>query len=185
MGTQSTLAVPQIGPLLRSWKQERGKSQLDLSMDTGISQRHLSFVESGRSAPSRDFLSIVSDALNIPLRERNVLLLASVRGFANSSSVPPLPSFSGRDPVVIYASPSEDAWALTTTVCRLHLPVSSPATLAFPRKGSGSAYREHPLKRLLSGANFRGCSHFIMFRPLRLLATLVALHLHCFQQGSL
>jgi len=80
MGTQSTPAVPQLGELLRYWRQERGKSQLDLSMDTGISQRHLSFVESGRSAPSRDFLSIVSDALNIPLRERNVLLLAS--GFA-------------------------------------------------------------------------------------------------------
>ncbi len=77
MGTQSALAVPQLGPLLRYWRQERGKSQLDLSMDTGISQRHLSFVESGRSAPSRDFLSTISDALNIPLRERNVLLLAS------------------------------------------------------------------------------------------------------------
>lgn len=82
MGTQSppAPAVPQLGELLRYWRQERGKSQLDLSMDTGISQRHLSFVESGRSSPSRDFLSIVSDALNIPLRERNVLLLAS--GFA-------------------------------------------------------------------------------------------------------
>ena len=80
MGTQSTPAVPQLGELLRYWRQERGKSQLDISMDTGISQRHLSFVESGRSSPSRDFLSIVSDALNIPLRERNVLLLAS--GFA-------------------------------------------------------------------------------------------------------
>jgi transcriptional regulator with XRE-family HTH domain len=77
MATQSTLAVPQLGELLRHWRHERGKSQLDLSLDTGISQRHLSFVESGRSAPSRDFLSIVSDALNIPLRERNVLLLAS------------------------------------------------------------------------------------------------------------
>ena len=77
MGTQSALAVPQLGELLRYWRQERGKSQLDLSFDTGISQRHLSFVESGRSSPSRDFLSIVSDALNIPLRERNVLLLAS------------------------------------------------------------------------------------------------------------
>jgi transcriptional regulator with XRE-family HTH domain len=66
--------------LLRYWRQERGKSQLDLSMDTGISHRHLSFVESGRSSPSRDFLSGVSDALNIPLRERNALLLAS--GFA-------------------------------------------------------------------------------------------------------
>jgi transcriptional regulator with XRE-family HTH domain len=77
MRTQSTLAVSQLGELLRYWRQERGKSQLDLSMDTGISQRHLSFVESGRSAPSRDLLSIVSDALNIPLRERDVLLLAS------------------------------------------------------------------------------------------------------------
>ena len=77
MGTQSAQAVPQLGELLRYWRHERGKSQLDLSMDTGISQRHLSFVESGRSSPSRDFLSIVSDALNVPLRERNVLLLAS------------------------------------------------------------------------------------------------------------
>jgi transcriptional regulator with XRE-family HTH domain len=77
MVTRSTLAVPQLGELMRFWRHERGKSQLDLSMVTGISQRHLSFVESGRSAPSRDFLSIVSDALNIPLRERNVLLLAS------------------------------------------------------------------------------------------------------------
>jgi transcriptional regulator with XRE-family HTH domain len=80
METHSTPAVPLLGELLRYWRQERGKSQLGLSMDTGISQRHLSFVESGRSAPSRDFISIVSDALNIPLRERNVLLLAS--GFA-------------------------------------------------------------------------------------------------------
>jgi transcriptional regulator with XRE-family HTH domain len=80
MGTQSTPAVHQLGELLRYWRQERGKSQFDLSMDTGISQRHLSFVERGRSVPSRDFLSVVSDALNIPLRERNVLLLAS--GFA-------------------------------------------------------------------------------------------------------
>ncbi|MFZ0271894.1 MAG: helix-turn-helix transcriptional regulator [Acidobacteriaceae bacterium] len=77
MATHSAAAVPKLGELLRYWRQERGKSQLDLSMDTGISQRHVSFVESGRSTPSRDFLSIVSDALNIPFRERNVLLLAS------------------------------------------------------------------------------------------------------------
>ncbi len=75
-----TRAVPQLGDLLRYWRHERGKSQLDLSLDTGISQRYLSFVESGRSSPSREFLSTVSEALNIPLRERNALLLAS--GFA-------------------------------------------------------------------------------------------------------
>src|ERR1700733_345150 len=77
MATQSASTVPQLGELLRYWRKERGKSQLELSLDTGISQRHVSFVESGRSIPSRDFLSTVSDALNIPLRERNVLLLAS------------------------------------------------------------------------------------------------------------
>ena len=62
MATQPASTVPQPGELLRYWRQERAKSQLDLSLDTGISQRHLSFVESGRSSPSRDFLSIVSDA---------------------------------------------------------------------------------------------------------------------------
>src|SRR5215470_3594398 len=77
MATQSASAVPQLGELLRYWRRERGKSQLDLSLDTGISQRHLSFVESGRSTPSRDLLLTVSEKLDIPLRERNVLLLAS------------------------------------------------------------------------------------------------------------
>jgi transcriptional regulator with XRE-family HTH domain len=68
--------IQELGDLTRYWRQIRGKSQLDLSLDTGISQRHLSFVESGRSIPSRDLLS-TSEALDIPLRERNVLLLAS------------------------------------------------------------------------------------------------------------
>jgi transcriptional regulator with XRE-family HTH domain len=88
MATQSVSPVPQLGEFLRYWRQERGKSQLDLSLETGISQRHLSFVESGRSTPSRDFLSVVSNALNIPLRERNVLLLAS--GFAPQFSEQPI-----------------------------------------------------------------------------------------------
>jgi len=89
MATQSASAVPQLGEMLRYWRQERGKSQLDLSLDTGISQRHLSFVENGRSAPSRDFLSNVSDALNIPLRE---LLAVSHR----HCSPPPLPASCGQ-----------------------------------------------------------------------------------------
>lgn len=77
MEAQSISAAPQLGDLLRYWRQERGKSQLDLAMDTGISQRHLSFVESGRSSPSRDYLSVISDALNIPLRERDALFLSA------------------------------------------------------------------------------------------------------------
>jgi transcriptional regulator with XRE-family HTH domain len=77
MQTQEQVREHELGNLLRYWRHQRGKSQLDLSLDTGISQRHLSFVESGRSVPSRDLLSIVSEKLDIPLRERNVLLLAS------------------------------------------------------------------------------------------------------------
>lgn len=66
-----------LGGLLRYWRGQRGKSQLDLSLDAGVSQRHISFVESGRSVPSREVLLTLSQSLEIPLRERNVLLLAS------------------------------------------------------------------------------------------------------------
>jgi transcriptional regulator with XRE-family HTH domain len=77
MPAQQQFKEHELGDLLRYWRRQRGKSQLDLSLDSGISQRHLSFVESGRSVPSRDLLLIVSETLDIPLRERNVLLLAS------------------------------------------------------------------------------------------------------------
>lgn len=77
MQTQEQIQEHELGNLLRYWRHERGKSQLDLSLDAGISQRHLSFVESGRSTPSRDLLLTLSETLDIPLRERNVLLLAS------------------------------------------------------------------------------------------------------------
>jgi hypothetical protein len=56
MQTHEHLQEHELGNLLRYWRHQRGKSQLDLSLDTGISQRHLSFVESGRSVPSRDLL---------------------------------------------------------------------------------------------------------------------------------
>lgn len=62
---------------MRYWRGQRGFSQLDLALEGGISQRHLSFVESGRSVPSRNLLVTVSEALNIPLRERNGLFLAA------------------------------------------------------------------------------------------------------------
>ncbi len=66
-----------LGDLLRYWRAQRGKSQLDLSLDAGVSQRHLSFIESGRSTPSRDLLLALAQTLDIPLRERNALLLAA------------------------------------------------------------------------------------------------------------
>ena len=78
--TPSTTRAPranELGVLLRHWRNLRGKSQLDLSLDSGVSQRHLSFVESGRSGPSREKLMAIAEALDIPLRERNTLLLAA------------------------------------------------------------------------------------------------------------
>lgn len=67
----------ELGALLRQWRSVRGKSQLDLSLDTGVSQRHISFIESGRSVPGRQTLSELAEALGVPLRERNALLLAA------------------------------------------------------------------------------------------------------------
>ncbi len=67
----------ELGTLLKQWRGARGRSQLDISVDTGISQRQISFIESGRSVPSRTTLIGIAQALDIPLRERNVLLLAA------------------------------------------------------------------------------------------------------------
>jgi transcriptional regulator with XRE-family HTH domain len=66
-----------IGPLLRGWRQRRRRSQLDLSIEAGISTRHLSFVETGRSRPSRTMVLLLADELDVPLRDRNQLLLAA------------------------------------------------------------------------------------------------------------
>ena len=67
----------ELGNLLKQWRGVRGRSQLHISVDTGISQRQISFIESGRSVPSRSTLMGIAQALEIPLRERNALLLAA------------------------------------------------------------------------------------------------------------
>lgn len=66
-----------LGLLLRHWRGVRGTSQLELALDVGISQRHLSFIESGRSAPSRQTLAGMVQSLDVPLRERNTVFLAA------------------------------------------------------------------------------------------------------------
>src|SRR3954465_4189908 len=71
---------PEVGELLRDWRQRRRLSQLDLASDAGVSARHLSFVETGRARPSRDMVLHLAEQLEVPLRERNDLLLAA--GFA-------------------------------------------------------------------------------------------------------
>jgi transcriptional regulator with XRE-family HTH domain len=68
---------PRVGTLLREWRKRRRLTQLELALDAAISTRHLSFVETGRSAPSRDMVLRLSEHLELPLRERNQLLLAA------------------------------------------------------------------------------------------------------------
>jgi transcriptional regulator with XRE-family HTH domain len=70
-------AANRAGVLLRQWRDIRGKTQLDLSFDAGVSQKHISFIESGRSTPSRQMLLDLAQALDVPLRERNELLMAA------------------------------------------------------------------------------------------------------------
>jgi len=77
-----------VGEHLREWRQRRHLSQLDLAVDAEISARHLSFVETGRAAPSRDMVLRLAERLEVPLRERNVLLVAA--GFAPAFPQRPL-----------------------------------------------------------------------------------------------
>src|SRR5438874_13339656 len=66
-----------VGPLLREWRKRRRLSQLELALEAGISARHLSFVETGRSKPGREMLIRLLEQLQIPFREQNRLLLAA------------------------------------------------------------------------------------------------------------
>lgn len=74
-----THSIP-VGEQVRHWRQRRRLSQLDLACEAEISTRHLSFIETGRAAPSRDMILHLAESLDVPLRQRNGLLLAA--GFA-------------------------------------------------------------------------------------------------------
>src|SRR3954449_10850917 len=106
-----------VGDHLREWRQRRHLSQLDLAGDAEISARHLSFVETGRAAPSRDMVLKLAERLAVPLRELNVLLVAA--GFA-----PAFPQRSLDDPAL------KSARAAIDLVLQAHEP--NPA-LAYDR----------------------------------------------------
>ena len=108
---------PRIGEHLRQWRLRRHLSQLDLAGEAEISARHLSFVETGRAAPSREVVLRIAERLNVPLRDRNVLLVAA--GFA-----PAFPQRPLGDPAL------KSARAAIELVLRAHEP--NPA-LAYDR----------------------------------------------------
>ena len=136
-----------IGDHLREWRQRRHLSQLDLAGDAEISARHLSFVETGRAAPSREMVLKLAERLDVPLRERNVLLVAA--GFA-----PAFPQRSLDDPALKSARQAIDL------VLKAHEPnpalayrpalesgVGQPHGGAAARRRSGAAARpalQHP-----------------------------------------
>ncbi|MFL4908095.1 helix-turn-helix domain-containing protein [Streptomyces sp. MMS24-I2-30] len=66
-----------VGPLLRAWRERRRLSQLELALRAGSSARHLSFIETGRSRPSEEMVLRLAEHLDVPVRERNALLLAA------------------------------------------------------------------------------------------------------------
>src|SRR5262249_9432788 len=72
--------APSAGALLRDWRQRRNLSQLELALRSAVSARHLSFIETGRAKPSREMVLHLAERLDVPLRERNRILLAA--GFA-------------------------------------------------------------------------------------------------------
>lgn len=82
-GTNAVPAVPVlpadrgVGPLLRAWRERRRMSQLELALSADSSARHISFVETGRSRPSEEMVLRLAERLDVPVRERNALLLAA------------------------------------------------------------------------------------------------------------
>ncbi|WP_448951319.1 helix-turn-helix domain-containing protein [Labrys neptuniae] len=90
-----------VGDHLRAWRQHRRLSQLDFALEAEISQRHLSFMESGRAKPSREMVLHLAERLEVPLRERNALLLAA--GYA-----PVYPERALDDPALALAREAVD-----------------------------------------------------------------------------
>jgi transcriptional regulator with XRE-family HTH domain len=95
MSSAPSATAATVGSMLREWRTRRRVSQLELSSETGVSTRHLSFIETGRAQPSRDMVMRLAEHLELPLRERNVLLL--VAGYAPGYAQTPLTAESMRD----------------------------------------------------------------------------------------
>jgi transcriptional regulator with XRE-family HTH domain len=126
----ATAVRPDVGSLLRDWRRRRRMSQLELALEAGVSARHLSFLETGRSRPSAEMVLQLAETLEVPLRERNGLLLAA--GFA--------PAYGQRDLAEPEMSPVREA---IDRVLRGHEPF--PAMVVDRHWGMVGANRSIPL----------------------------------------
>ncbi|MGH8966641.1 MAG: helix-turn-helix domain-containing protein [Actinomycetes bacterium] len=105
MSVTHTASLP-IGTLIRRWRERRRLTQLELSIQAQVSARHLSFVETGRSRPTSEMILHLSEQLDVPLRERNTLLLAG--GYApaypqHALTAPPMSAISAAIDTVLAA----------------------------------------------------------------------------------
>jgi transcriptional regulator with XRE-family HTH domain len=151
----------EVGPLLREWRERQGLSQLNLALDAGISTRHLSFIETGRSKPGREVLLRLTECLEVPLRERNELLLVS--GYA-----PAFPELPLEDPMLAPVREALDViiaghepypalvvdryWNVVaaSTVLVLFIPLLDPSLL------------EPPVNAMRAGLHPKGLAQFIV-----------------------
>ena len=124
------VATPaRVGPLLRDWRRRRRLSQLDLALEAGVSARHVSFVETGRSRPSPEMVLQLAEQLDVPLRDRNGLLLAA--GYA--------PVYEERDLEAPDMEPVRTALGLVLRGHEPYPPRSSTARGSSSRATAGSA----------------------------------------------
>jgi transcriptional regulator with XRE-family HTH domain len=159
----ATASAPlDVGSLLRKWREQRRVTQLDVALDAGISARHLSFVETGRSKPGRIMLLAVTECLAIPYRERNEILLAA--GYA-----PAFPERSLEDPAL---SPVRDA---LDRILAAHEPypafafdrgwnlvaANTPASAMVDRDHIDPSLLEPPINVLRLGLHPRGLAPYI------------------------
>jgi transcriptional regulator with XRE-family HTH domain len=126
----ATAERPEVGPLLRDWRRRRRMSQLELALEAGVSARHVSFLETGRSRPSAEMVLQLAETLDVPLRERNGLLLAA--GYA--------PAYGQRDLAEPEMTPVREA---IDRVLRGHEPY--PAVVVDRHWGLVASNRSVPL----------------------------------------
>jgi transcriptional regulator with XRE-family HTH domain len=150
-----TVAGREIGELLRRWRTLRQLTQLDLALEAGVSARHLSFVETGRSRPSAEMVLLLAEQLEVPLRERNRMLLAA--GYA-----PSFPELSMGEPTM---APVREALDVilnghepnpAVAVDRHWNLVAANETMAALAKGVDESLLEPPINVMRLGLHPRG-----------------------------
>lgn len=133
--TLPSMASSTFGPQLRDWRRSRGMSQLDLAADADVSQRHISFLETGRSRPSREMVIHLGHALDVPPREQNLLLLAA--GHSPAFTETPLDDLEGVSDVLDFMLEAhEPSMAIVIdrrwNLVRANRPATALTSILFP-----------------------------------------------------